>query len=182
MDFDLLEVLTEWSKMPSVEPYHKLDISRYLNLIGKIREAGFHLTREQELRAANIPFDETEEPLRELFFRFLRQQQRGNPLTPPALPERQSHTLPELELYCRQLDLYFSFSKAFGCPIDEDALYDERERTAEQINQILLHNLRNNIRFCSQCGAALPLHHKGGLCTACWSRRSGYAPWRQGRG
>ena len=65
---------------------------------------------------------------------------------------------------------------------NEDALYDEREHTAEQINQILLHNLRNNIRFCSQCGAALPLHHKGGLCTACWSRRSGYAPWRQGRG
>lgn len=182
VDFDLLEVLEVWNRMPTVAPYQKLDISRYLNLIGKIREAGFHLTREQELRAANIPFDETEEPLRELFFRFLRQQQRGNPLTPPALPERQSHTLPELELYCRQLDLYFSFSKAFGCPIDEDALYDEREHTAEQINQILLHNLRNNIRFCSQCGAALPLHHKGGLCTACWSRRSGYAPWRQGRG
>lgn len=181
VEFDLLEVLEVWNRMPTVAPYQKLDISRYLTLISKIRESGFRLTREQELRAANIPFDETEEALKELFFRFLRQQQRGNPLTPPVLPERHSHTLPELELYCRQLDLYFSFSKAFDCPIDVDELYDERDRVADQINQILLHNLRNNIRFCSQCGAALPLHHKGGLCTACYQKRTSHAPWQRGR-
>ena len=45
VDFDLLEVLDVWNRMPTVVPYQKLDISRYLNLIGKIREAGFHLTR-----------------------------------------------------------------------------------------------------------------------------------------
>lgn len=64
VDFDLLEVLTEWNKMPTVEPYVKLDITRYLTIISKLREQGFQLTKEQELRAANIPFDETEEPLR----------------------------------------------------------------------------------------------------------------------
>lgn len=183
VDFDLLEVLTEWNRMPTVEPYIKLDISRYLTIISKIREMGFSLTKDQELRAANIPFDETEEPLRELFFHFLRLHQRGETIQQPAFPEDRPRTLPELELFCRKLDLYFSFAKAFGCPVDEDALYDKREDIAEEINEILLHRLKNNIRFCARCGAALPLHHHGRLCEACFQkqRRASYGSHKENR-
>ena len=182
-EFDLLEVLTEWNKMPTVEPYRKLDISRYISLISKLREMGFSLTREQELRAANIPFDETEEALRELFFSFLRRWQQGEGVEQPGLPEGEP-TLPELEQHYRKLDLYFSFAKAFGCPVDEDRLYDSRERVADEINEILLHRLRSNIRFCDRCGKALPLYHRGRLCDACFQReRKGRsAPRDRGRG
>lgn len=183
VDFDLLEVLTVWSSMPTPAPYVKLDVSRYILLISKLREAGFELTKQQELRAANIPFDETDEELFALFNRFLRLWKQGEAIEQPTLPEKHgaSHTLPELELYCRKLDLYFSFSKAFSVPIDRDALYDEREKTADQINQILLHNLRNNIRFCSACGAALPPHFEGRLCNRCYNRRYGYRFKPRGR-
>ena len=132
----------------------------------------FSLTREQELRCANIPFDETEEELLELFFSFLRCFREGQPLSCPELPEGHAPTLPQLEQYCRKLDLYFSFSKAFGCPIDRDALYNKREDAAESINQILLYNLKNNIRFCARCGAALPLHQSGRLCQSCYRKIS----------
>ncbi len=169
VEFDLLEVLTEWNKMPTAEPYRKLDISRYIALITKLREMGFVLTKEQELRAANVPFDETEEPVRELFFELLRKWQQQEPLDQPGYPE-DGPTLPELEQYYRKLDLYYSFAKAFGCPVDEDKLYDTRQRVAEEINQILLYRLRNNIRFCDRCGRALPLHHRGRLCDACYAR------------
>ena len=111
-DFDLLEVLTQWNQMPTVEPYQKLDITRYITLITKIREQGFLLSKEQELRCANIPFDETEDALRELFFHFLHRWQQGEGIEQPGLPEGDP-TLPELEQYCRKLDLYFSFAKAF---------------------------------------------------------------------
>ena len=167
VDFDLLEVLTQWNQMPTVEPYRKLDITRYIAIISKMREMGFLLSKEQELRAANIPFDETEEALRELFFQFLNRWQRGEPIEQPGQPEGEV-TLPELELYYRKLDLYFSFAKAFDCPVDEDKLYDSRERVADEINEILLHRLRNNIRFCARCGKALPLHHRGRLCDECF--------------
>ena len=182
VDFDLLEVLTEWNKLPTVEPYRKLDISRYISIISKIREMGFVLTKEQELRAANIPFDETEDALRELFFQFLTRWQRGESIEQPGLASDEP-TLPELEQYYRKLDLYFSFANAFDCEIDEDALVDTRERVADQINEILLHRLRNNIRFCALCGKALPLHHRGRLCDACWRRERSHtakkAPWQK---
>jgi ATP-dependent RNA helicase SUPV3L1/SUV3 len=173
VDFDLLEVLEVWNRMPTVEPYIKLDITRYISIISKLRENGFRLTKEQELRAANIPFDETEDELYRLFFSFLRVVRRGEPLARPLLPEKRAtqYTLPELEQHCRKLDLYFSFSKAFYCEIDQDELYEERELIAEQINRILLHNLKNNIRFCKECDAALPLHHNGRLCAACYAKR-----------
>ena len=88
----------------------------------------------------------------------------------PALPE-EAPTLPELELYYRKLDLYYSFARGFDCPVEEDKLYEKREQVADEINEILLHRLRNNIRFCAQCGKALPLHHRGRLCDACYHGR-----------
>ncbi len=178
VDFDLLEVLEVWNRMPTADPYVKLDISRYITIISRVREVGFTLTREQELRAANIPFDETDPALNELFFRFLRTWSAGEELTRPALGEKQTaYTLPELESHYRKLDLFFSFAKAFGCPIDRDGLDDERAKTADEINQILLYNLKNNIRFCARCGRALPLHARGRLCNACYGRTNG-APRR----
>ena len=181
VQYDLLEVLREWNRMPTVEPYKKLDISRYILIITRLRDAGFQLTKEQELRAANIPFDETEQALCDLFERFLREYKQDRSITRPRLPENRSgqYTLPELERYCRQLDLYFSFAKAFQCSIDTEALYDERDHTADRINQILLHNLKNNIRFCSQCGAALPLYHQGRLCQACYKKRNAQNRYRR---
>jgi ATP-dependent RNA helicase SUPV3L1/SUV3 len=174
VEHDLLEVLTEWNRMPTTAPYVKLDVSRYITLIGKIREKGFTLDREQELRCANIPFDETEEELMELFYHFLSCVKESQPLPRPELPENHAlWTLPLLEQYCRKLDLYFSFSRAFSLSVDTQALYDKREEVAESINQILLHNLRNNIRFCARCGAALPLHQKGRLCQNCYRKLGG---------
>ena len=170
VDFDLLEVLTEWSRMPTVEPYVKLDISRYIKIITKLRELGFSLTREEELRAANIPFDEEDEALLELFHSYLSRYKEGGEILQPELPEDISHTLPELELFCRKLDLYFSFSKAFGVDIDEERLYAAREDAASEINEILIHRLKNNIRFCARCSKPLPLNYRGRLCDACFRK------------
>ena len=178
VDFDLLEVLTEWSRMPTVAPYVKLDISRYIKIITKLRDLGFTLSREEELRAANIPFDEDDEALLELFHSYLSRYKEGDEIVMPTLSEDSAHSLPELELFCRMLDLYFSFSKAFGTEVDEERIYDAREAAATEINDILIHRLRNNIRFCARCSKPLPLNYRGRLCDACYRKtrrpKSGY--------
>lgn len=177
--FDLLEVLSVWNKMPAPRPYKRLDVSRYLTIISRLRDQGFHLSKAQELRAASIPYDETEDELNQLFFRMMQSWTLGQEIDPPALVDRRpdEYTLPELELQCRRLDLYYSFARSFGCDIDADALYDEREKIAERINTILLHNLKNNIRFCKLCGTALPLHHQGRLCPKCYRKHGGDRHW-----
>ena len=183
VDFDLLEVLSVWNRMPTAEPYRKLDITRYITMITQMRERGFRLDKELELRAANIPFDETDDELSMLFFRFLRVWTAGEEPEQPVLPEkRTAYTLPELELYYRELDLYFSFAKAFGCHVKEDSLREEREKTADLINQILLHNLKNNIRFCARCGSPMPLYQTGRICNECFRRmRRGYTAGKGGK-
>lgn len=180
VDFDLLEVLTEWNKLPTVEPYVKLDISRYISIISKMRELGFTFTKEQELRAANIPFDETAEGLKELFYELLDKYQQGLPIEQPGLGAEKP-TLPELELYYKKLDLYYSFSRAFDLEVDEDKLYETREDVAEEINDILLTNLKSNIRFCAICGKPMGVYQKGRLCDECYRRTRKPAPPRRGR-
>lgn len=164
--FDLLEVLTEWNRMPAEEPYRKLDISRYIWIISTMRQRGFSLTKEEELRAANIPFDETDNVLEELFFSYLRRYAQGEPIEQPRL-DGADKTLPELETYCRKLDLYFSFAKTFRYPVDTECLREARDAAAEDINEILIYRLQNNIRFCEICGKPLPLYAKGRTCDAC---------------
>ena len=112
-----------------------------------------------------------EEPLRDLFFRFLRLHLQGEELPRPELPEGGTRTLPELELYCRKLDLYFSFAKAFGCPVDEGGPLrppggggrgDQRDPPPPAEKQ---HPLLCRVR-----GGA-PLHHHGRLCEACYRKQ-----------
>ena len=118
--------------------------------------------------------------LNQLFFRLVQAWTLGVDPEPPALSDRRpdEYTLPELEQQCRKLDLYYSCARSFGFEIDADALYDERAWIAERINTILLHNLRNNIRFCRICGAALPLHHQGSLCSKCFRSHAGVRRFR----
>lgn len=168
---DILRVLEIWSDMPVKGPYKKLDISRYIVLISQLRAAGFHLDREIELRAANIPFDETNQDLTQYFFQLLRAwtKEKNSPM-PKLEKEKDQYTLPQLEEHYRKLDLYYSFSRNFQNPVDQDSLYTERMETADAINEILLHKLKNNIRFCSRCGKPLPLHTRGRLCDSCYQK------------
>ena len=159
VDFDLLEVLTQWNQMPTVEPYRKLDITRYIAIISKMREMGFLLSKEQELRAANIPFDETEEALRELFFQFLNRWQRGEPIEQPGQPEEVTlpgagAVLPEagpLLFLCQGLRLPCGRGQALRQP-GAGGRRDQRDPAPPAAKQ---HPLLRPLR------KALPLHHRG---------------------
>ena len=113
---DLLEVLTEWNKMPTVEPYVKLDITRYLTIISKLREQGLPTDQGAGAPGSQHPFDETEEPLRGALLPLPPPPSAGEALPQPELPQEGPRTLPDLELYCRKLDLYFSFAKSLWLP------------------------------------------------------------------
>ena len=115
--------------------YRKMDIIRYIELIQTMRDSGVHLTKRDELCAANIPFDEGNQELMELFLFYAECYQSGRGI-PRPLPS--AATTDALELYCKKLDLYYSFGKHFDYDIDSDWIREEKMKASQKIHTMLV--------------------------------------------
>ena len=73
----------------------------------------------------------------------------------------------DLELYYKKLDLYYSFSKNYGMTWDKEWLSEEKELVAEEINYLLIHDLKTRGARCRKCGGPLPLFSPYGMCDKC---------------
>ena len=136
VDYDILDILKAWQTMPVQSPlYRKMDIIRYIELIQTMRDAGIHLTKKEELGAANIPFDEGNRELMELFLFYCECYQNSRKISRP-LPG--ANTTDALELYCKKLDLYYSFGKHFGYSIDSDWIRAEKMEASQKIHSLLV--------------------------------------------
>ena len=136
VDYDILDILKAWQTMPVQSPlYRKMDIIRYIELIQTMRDSGVHLTKREELCAANIPFDEGTPELMELFLFYCQNYQEGRGL---LRPHADRSTTDALEMYCKQLDLYYSFGKHFGYDVDCDWLREEKMNASQKIHSLLV--------------------------------------------
>lgn len=164
VDHDLLEVLQEWNRIPAIAPYRKMSIDRYIFILKTLQEHGFALSKEESLRAATIPFDEREELLMEYFLLYCEEYVNGREIEAPRL----DHTnLDGLELYSQMIDLYYSFCRAFRQEIDLQWLAEEKERTALQINELLLRELVQHGRSCPICHRPMPEGTRYRICKKC---------------
>ena len=137
VDYDILDILKAWQTMPVQSPlYRKMDIIRYIELIQTMRDCSIHLTKKEELCAANIPFDEGSRELMELFLFYCECYQSGHGIPRPTAPL--AATTDTLELYCKQLDLYYSFGKHFGYEIDSDWIREVKMKASQQIHTMLI--------------------------------------------
>lgn len=166
IDFPLSEVLQVWNQMPVKAPYARMDISRYIYIIRVLQEE-LHLSYSKEdlLRAGNIPFDEQDEALMALFMAYAQTYAAGG--TEVERPSPRGKRLSDLETYYKMLDLYYSFSKVFRLAYDREWLADEKLMVAEAINHLLIHDLRELGWSCRKCGGPLALDSPYGLCRNC---------------
>ena len=162
----LIEVLRVWNRMPVKAPYVRMDISRHIFVINYI-EAILKLkfTKEEELRAGNIPFDEKNEKLLAMFGIYCKAYADGETTLP--FPEKHGNYLEAMEQFYKELDLYYSFSKTFGMVWDQEQLSLEKEAVAYEINQLLIHELKSKGASCRRCGARLSLFSPYRLCEKC---------------
>lgn len=165
VEHDLLEVLKVWNAMPTIEPYQKMDIGSYIWIIEKLKERGIELSKTEYLRAASIPFEENSEELLERFLGYCAAFSRGDMAIPE--PKLRYDSLDSLELYCKELDLYYSFSRAFGYEIDLDWLHAEKEGTAARINEILITQIRKKGNSCRRCHKPLRWDYPFRICQQC---------------
>lgn len=161
---DLLDVLRIWNEIPSIEPYEKMDVGRYIYIIELLRNAQIPFTPEEELRAASIPFDERTEELLQYFILYCQQGQAGKALSVPA---EVAPSLDGLELYSAMLDLYYSCSRAFRQELDLDWLRAEKEHNAGRINKLLVSELSQKGKSCRMCHAPMPLNSGFRICKRC---------------
>ncbi len=165
VDHDLLEVLKVWNAMPTIEPYQKMDITAYIWIIEKLKERGIKMSKSDYLRAASIPFEEKSTELLEQFLDYCSAFSRGDISIPE--PELRYDSLDSLELYCKELDLYYSFSRAFGYDLDIDWVHAEKEGTAARINNILITQIRKKGNSCRKCMRPLRWNYPYRICEQC---------------
>lgn len=150
LKYDTLEVLKTWAQIPSKSPlYKKADITRTIDLINLIRSSGIVFPKDVELQCTKVVFDEDSESLRNLYLTYCKNLAAHLPPTAPVL---NGNTLDKYELYCKKLDLYYSFSKVFGYSVDNDWLRDEKAKASKKIHAILVSGVIQTKRKKSEKG------------------------------
>lgn len=145
IDGDLIKILKVWRSMPTLKDYRKTEITRYINLDILLKSVFSQLqvkpSKEIELKLLNIPFDEKNDKVLNLWLSYVQQYFKGKTI---KMPPMNCKYLDEYETYYKCLDLYYSFSKNFGYDIDIDLLRKQKERTTTKINELLLATLSTN--------------------------------------
>lgn len=132
----LKEKLALWSTMEEkVHYYRKMDISEYIIILDNIKS--YKLDEKNQWTLLKIPFDVSNNDMMNAFLFYVDELFVAK-LEALTKPENLRDELYELELYYQRINLYYSFSRAFGLELDIDWVYKERIRVSEQINAILL--------------------------------------------
>lgn len=180
---DLQTKLKVWASIePKEDFYEKINVDRLVELINLIHQLGLkrYLNEKEIFKAINIPFDEKEQALIELWGIYLTDLAYEN--QPIIRPYLESEDLYELELYYKKIDLYYSFSKTFNFSIDEDWIKSERSRIAKLIDKHLNEKIKKYKKTCRICGIPLAWNHMHRICDRCHSenlryRGRNYSDW-----
>jgi ATP-dependent RNA helicase SUPV3L1/SUV3 len=164
-----LEVkLKVWGDIePEVGFYEKINVDRFIELIDLINNMKFRrkLTDYEVFRAINIPFDEKEYELLELWKEYLYYYALGSEeLFKPSGDEGELYSL---EVYYRKIDLYYSFCKTFKLPLDDLWVKEERSRVAKLIDKYLKERIKKHRKVCKVCDCALPWDYVYPICQKC---------------
>lgn len=169
LPYDNIDILKTWAELRAKTPFIKRDVYRQIQLIEKLRENSFSLSKQDEFLCSRVSFDVNDGIMLKTFFSLLRKHLTNRPIYQPRLYKKGTYySLEELEEYSKKLDLYYSFCRIYGYEVDEEKLMNCREYAAEKINRILLYHLRHNIRYCEWCGNPLPSYTQGRLCATCY--------------
>ncbi len=132
----LREKLALWSTSEErVAFYRKMDVRDYLLVLENLRQ--FKLPEAAEYRLMLLPFDVNDPELLRFFLMYVDEHFiRGHPAL--SKPLATGPSLHEQEQYYRKLGLYYSFSRNFSLTFDPEWIYDERAKTSEKINSLLV--------------------------------------------
>ncbi|MGU8989186.1 helicase-related protein [Clostridium perfringens] len=167
------ETIKMWNKINLPSLYKKGDTSRLLDMLNRLQSYKSKLSKEELYNAITLPFDEKQNELMTQFKSYLNCYVKKDVyLSKPSCPI--SPTLDDLELYYKKLDLYYAFSKKFCMRIDSDWLSEEKDKTSNNINNLIINNIDKLKKKCPQCGKKLDFTWQHKLCDNCFRANRSY--------
>ena len=170
INIDIIDALKTWSVMSVKGYYEKTDVTRIIYLLNRLKKLNINVSKEELLKMATIPFEENNKAVEALWEEYCKMYSAGAVnLKKPVLKRSVSSKkeLDELESYYKSLELNYSFAKNFNMMINNRYIADEKEETANKINELLLTNLLDHERVCSICGKKLSWDHPSDRCRVC---------------
>ena len=115
-----------------------MDVRDYIFILDKIRT--YKLEEKAEWKLMRLPFDVHNEKVFSCFIEYVEQYfiRKSKILSKPIYDDT---TLEAYETYYQKVNLYYSFSKNFRIPFEEEWVYEERIRISESINQKLQYSI-----------------------------------------
>lgn len=135
----LREKIALWStREEQMDMYRKMDVRDYIFILDKIRT--YKLEEKAEWKLMRLPFDVHNEKVFSCFIEYVEQYfiRKSKILSKPIYDDT---TLEAYETYYQKVNLYYSFSKNFRIPFEEEWVYEERIRISESINQKLQYSI-----------------------------------------
>ena len=170
INIDIIDALKTWSVMSVKGYYEKTDVTRIIYLLNRLKRLNINASKEDIMKMATIPFEENNKAVEELWEEYCKMYSAGAVnLKKPVLKKNISSKkeLDELESYYKSLELNYSFGKNFNMMINNRYIADEKEATANKINELLLTNLLDHERVCINCGKKLSWDYPSDRCRVC---------------
>lgn len=162
-------LLISWHEkaiLPS--PFVKKDISRELAQYKFIRD--YEFPNDTVHKLCNIPFDETNEELENLWKMLVHTMYMNYPILDlyPNCGSIQNKSLEDLETLYKAVDLFYSFSKTMGYDIESKQIQEDRDRISLQIMELLKEKKTRFMKKCCKCGKPLHWNDKNRYCDICF--------------
>ncbi|MGL5416501.1 MAG: helicase-related protein [Clostridium sp.] len=170
LDIDIIESLKMWSISKAKGYFQKPDVTTIIFLLNRLKELKVNASKEDLLKMATIPFEENNKKVMALWEEYCIMYSKGAVnLKKPKLKEivNAKKELDELESYYKSLELNYSFAKNFKLFIDNKYISEEKENTANKINELLLTSLLQHERVCLDCGKKLAWDYPSERCRPC---------------
>lgn len=160
-------ILQYWYKVKYPDIFVQPNIDITIERAKYLEKSYPNISKGITYKLSNIMFDEKSSHLAFLWQTYCDKYINGKKI---EIPDGFATTLEDCEMAYKELDLYYSFCKTTGLPIDTEKLKQEKEAVVFQINMLLLEasNRKKQRKKCRVCGKKLPLFSKYNICDACY--------------
>jgi ATP-dependent RNA helicase SUPV3L1/SUV3 len=175
-DYPLDELIRMWSFAQVPEKYSKMDTEEPLKLLGELRSSGVDISGKDANRLLyqmiTVGFDTENRDLVDQWLAACLDYLDGAETL--DFPDCDGEELLEMEMTCKELDLYYQMCHRFHMPCEEDRVAMEKDRLAAAIDGAITRELVNYRKRCRICGTVLPWDAAFGICSDCFAEQKNF--------